>query len=86
VAFARSASVCASATALTALEINAVADAQNDADRANAKARLAALQREQYEMKQRAAAAKAAADKAERAKGVHTSAECLANPLAKGCD
>lgn len=66
--------------------VNAVADAQNDADRARAKSQLAALQREQYEMKQRAAAAKAAADKAERAKGVHTSAECLANPLAKGCN
>ena len=36
-------------------------------------------------MKQRAFTAKQAADKAERAKGVHTSAECLANPLAKGC-
>ena len=47
---------------------------------------LAALQKEQYEMKQRAAQAKAAADKAERAKGVHTSAECLNNPLAKGCN
>jgi len=68
-----------------AKSVNAVADAQNDADRASARSKLQQLQKEQYEMKQRAADAKAAAAKAERARGVHTSAECLANPLAKGC-
>ena len=65
--------------------VNDVVAAQNDADRAAAKTRLAQLQQEQYEMKQRVAAAKAAADKAERNKGVHLSQECLNNPLAKGC-
>ena len=65
--------------------VTAVADAQNDADRANAKARLIALQKEQYEMKQRAAEARAKAEKAERLKGVKVSKECMDNPLAKGC-
>ena len=65
--------------------VTAVADAQNDADRAGAKAKLIALQREQAEMKQRAAAAKAAAERAERQKGVKISKECMDNPLAKGC-
>ena len=61
------------------------ADAQNDADRASAKARLIKLQQEQAEMKQRAAEARAAAERAERKKGVKISKECLDNPLAKGC-
>src|SRR3569623_1883765 len=65
--------------------VDAVATAQNDADRASARQKLANLLKEQAEMRQRAADAKAAAAKAERARGVHTSAECLANPLAKGC-
>src|SRR3569623_1432953 len=65
--------------------VDAVATAQNDADRASARQKLANLQKEQAEMRQRAADAKAAAAKAERARCVHTSAECLANPLAKGC-
>ena len=65
--------------------VSAVTDAQNDADRASAKAKLVALQREQYEMKQRAKDAKAAADLAERKKGVKISKECMENPLAKGC-
>jgi phage-related minor tail protein len=65
--------------------VDAVATAQNDADRASARSKLQQLQKEQFEMRQRAADAKAAAAKAERARGVHTSAECLANPLAKGC-
>jgi len=65
--------------------VNAVADAQNDADRASAKQRLIALQREQYEMKQRANEARAKAEKAERNKGIKISKECMDNPLAKGC-
>jgi hypothetical protein len=36
-------------------------------------------------MKARAAAARAAAEKAERLKGVRVSKECMENPLAKGC-
>ena len=65
--------------------INAVDSAQSDADRQNAKAKLASLQRAQYEMQQQISKAKAAADLAERRKGVKISKECLDNPLAKGC-
>ena len=65
--------------------IAAVDSAQGDADRANAKSKLAALQRQQYEMQQQIAKTKAAADLAERRKGVKISKECLDNPLAKGC-
>jgi hypothetical protein len=59
--------------------------AQNDADRANANAKLRQLQQEQADMRNRVEAAKQAAAKAERAKGVHISKECMENPLAKGC-
>lgn len=65
--------------------VESVMSAQNDADRANANAKLRALQKEKYEMEQRIAAAKAAAARAERKAGVKVSAECQANPLAKGC-
>ena len=65
--------------------VTAVADAQNDADRKSAADRLKKLQQEQFEMKQRAAEARAAADRAERRKGVKISKECMENPLAKGC-
>ncbi len=50
-----------------------------------AQAHLQELQREQAEMRSRVEAAKQAAAKAERARGVHVSQECLNNPLAKGC-
>ena len=66
----------------------AVSDVANAKDRSDilaAQNRLAELQKEQYEMRKRVAEAKAAADKAERAKGLHISEECKANPLAKGC-
>ena len=62
-----------------------VSEAQSDADRAAASARLQELQRGQAEMRARVEAAKAAAAHAERVKGVHISPECLNNPLAKGC-
>lgn len=65
--------------------VTAVADAQNDADRASAKARLIALQREQAELKSRLTAATLALQKAESLKGVTISKECKDNPLAKGC-
>jgi uncharacterized protein YhaN len=65
--------------------VNGVVAAQNDADRKAAAANLATLQQQKRDMEQRIAAAKAAADKANRAKGVHLSQECLDNPLAKGC-
>ncbi len=64
---------------------DALAAAQNDADRQAARAKLDQLRKERAEMEQHIAEAKAAAAKAERAKGVHVSKECLDNPLAKGC-
>jgi len=62
-----------------------VAAAKDASDIKLAQNRLMELQREQAEMKQRVAAAKAAAEKAERNKGLHVSKECMDNPLAKGC-
>jgi hypothetical protein len=62
-----------------------LAAAQNDADRAAARSKLDKLRQERADMENRMAAAKAAAEKAERAKGVHISKECQDNPLAKGC-
>jgi colicin import membrane protein len=64
---------------------DALASAQNDADRQSARSKLDQLRKERAEMEQHIADAKAAAAKAERAKGVHVSKECLDNPLAKGC-
>ncbi len=64
---------------------DALAAAQNDADRQAARAKLDQLRKERAEMEQHIADAKAAAAKAERAKGVHVSKDCLDNPLAKGC-
>jgi len=66
----------------------AVADVSTAQDAAALKAaqqRLAELNKEKAEMSARLAAAKAAAEKAERAKGVHLRQECVDNPLAKGC-
>jgi len=63
----------------------AVKAAQTDADRKSAQANLDRLRQQKFEMEQRIQAAKNAAAKAERAKGVHLSKECLENPLAKGC-
>jgi hypothetical protein len=51
-----------------------------------AQTRLQQLQRDQAEMRARVEEAKRAAEKAQRAKGVHISQECLNNPLAKGCN
>lgn len=62
-----------------------VASAQDAAALAAAQKHLAELNREKAEMNARLAAAKQAAEKAERAKGVHISKECQENPLAKGC-
>jgi chromosome segregation ATPase len=78
-------------TDLTALNdeltaaIDAVAKAQNDHDRSAAKVKLAELQHEQAAMQARMAAASSAAARAQRAKGVTISKECMDNPLAKGC-
>jgi hypothetical protein len=65
--------------------VAAVANAQNAADRTAATDRLKQLQVEHTELLRRIGAAKDAAAKAERAKGVKVSPECLDNPLAKGC-
>lgn len=79
-------------TDLTALDtkvsaaIDTVIAAQNDADRAAAKARLEQLRAEKAEMDRRIMEAKAKAVRAERKKGVKVDARCLDNPLAKGCE
>ena len=65
--------------------VDALANAQNDADRESAKAALQSLQKEKAELDTRIAEAKAKAARAERLKGVKISKECLGNPLAKGC-
>ena len=65
--------------------VDAVLNAQNDADRAAAKAVLTRLQKDKADLEQRVTDAKATAARAERMKGVHISKECLDNPLAKGC-
>jgi hypothetical protein len=63
-----------------------VKSAQTDADRKAAQSNLDKLRQQKFEMEQRIAAAKAAAEKAKRAQGLHLSKECLENPLAKGCN
>lgn len=65
--------------------IGAVGAAQSDAERAAAKDRLAALQKQQAELEALIAAAKATAAKAERQLGKKLPQECLDNPLAVGC-
>jgi hypothetical protein len=59
--------------------------AKDEAGRRAAQAQLDQLNKDRAAAEQRAAAAKAAADHANRMKGVHISKECLDNPLAKGC-
>lgn len=65
--------------------VDAVASAQNDADRAAAKAKLAALMKEKAELEARLAGAGPRVINPDRMKGVTLSKECLANPLANGC-
>jgi colicin import membrane protein len=65
--------------------IDDVNAAKSKADVDAVKAKLSQLQAERAELERQIAAAKAAAARAERAKGVHISPECLENPLAKGC-
>lgn len=68
------------------LAVDTVVDAQNDADRAAATAKLKALQKEQAELEARVQQVKADAERAERKKGVKVSPQCQENPLAAGCD
>jgi hypothetical protein len=65
--------------------IAAVDAAKEERDIIAAKDRLAKLQRDQAEQQRRIAEAKAAAARAKRLQGAKVSAECQANPLAKGC-
>jgi septal ring factor EnvC (AmiA/AmiB activator) len=62
-----------------------VKSAQTDADRRRAQDNLDKLRQQKADMEARIQQAKVNAEKAQRAKGVHLSAECLNNPLAKGC-
>lgn len=64
---------------------DAVVKAQNDNDRAAAKARLDALRQDKAALDVRMDAAKTAASRAQRAKGITISKECLDKPLAKDC-
>jgi colicin import membrane protein len=63
----------------------AVKNAKSANDLRAAQDNLDRLRQQKFEMEQRIAAARAASAKAERAKGVHISKECMENPLAKGC-
>ena len=65
--------------------VDALANAQNDADRQSASAALKALQTERAEFEARMGEAKAKAARAERMRGVKISKECLDNPLSAGC-
>jgi len=67
------------------MAVDSVVAAQNDADRASAKANLEKLRREKADMEVRIQAAKDAAALAKRKQGAQVSAECQNNPLAKGC-
>ncbi|MEO7096922.1 MAG: hypothetical protein ABI175_26925 [Polyangiales bacterium] len=76
---------------LTALDatvtvaVDAVANAQNQADRDAAKAKLDKLRRQKTELEGRLSTAKADSARAEREKGVKISPACQQNPLGKGC-
>jgi chromosome segregation ATPase len=65
--------------------IQEVTAAKSKTDVDAVKAKLSQLQAERAELEGKVAAAKAAAARAERTKGVQISPECLKNPLAKGC-
>ena len=65
--------------------VDVVVNAQTDAERTRGTAELQQLRKAKVDLEATFAAAKAAAARAERAKGVHISQECLDNPLAKGC-
>jgi hypothetical protein len=67
--------------------ITAIAEAENDADRAAAKARLRQWMQQQYEMKQQAAASRAVAHRGARTTRccMCVPRQCIENPLAKGC-
>lgn len=63
----------------------ALRTAQTEDERKKAEVELRRLRDQKLDMEKRIQEAKNAAAKAERAKGVHISKECLDNPLAKGC-
>ncbi|HEV7558075.1 MAG TPA: hypothetical protein VGO00_21555 [Kofleriaceae bacterium] len=60
-------------------------NAHTDAERAAATTTLEKLRSQKTAIEREVMSAKEAAAKAERAKGVHVSKECIDNPLAKGC-
>jgi hypothetical protein len=66
--------------------VDAVANAQTDADRKAAKAKLDQLRKQKAELEGRLSQAKSESAKAEREKGVKVSPTCMNNPLAKGCE
>jgi hypothetical protein len=66
--------------------VDGVVNAQNDADRQAAKAKLDKLRKQKAELGSRLGEAKAQSAKAEREKGIKVSPACMDNPLAKGCN
>ena len=66
--------------------VDALAASRNEADRAAAKAKLDDLHKQRAELEQRMQAARDAANRAARARGVTISKECIDNPLAAGCN
>jgi hypothetical protein len=67
------------------MAVGAVANATSNAARRDAAATLEAAKADQTALQTQLAAAKAAAERAERMKGIHVSPECRDNPLASGC-
>lgn len=68
----------------TARAVDAVAAAPTEADRERARAALQELRENDVELRHRIEAAKVAAERIERMRGV--SQRCFENPLAAGCD
>lgn len=67
-------------------DMDAIANAKSEKDRTAAKAQLDVDRKEKSAIEDRFIAAKSAAAKREREKGVKISKECRDNPLAKGCN
>ena len=65
--------------------VNALTEAENDADRSAARARLRQLRQQQYEIKQRVAAFRTVVDRRGRIKCLCVPRQCIDNPLAEGC-
>lgn len=70
----------------TSQAIEGLTNAQNDADRVAATAKLEEARKAKAQLEAELATAKAEAERAQRLRGVKISKECIDNPLAKGCE